>query len=392
MKLLKKRCVAVVAAGTLAAGLLMGCGSSVDHDEVVATVGEDEISYGVANFYARMMQSRYENYYTSLTGDTPAEFWLQQWEGGTYENYVKGNLMEDLENLYLLKQHAEEYDIALTEEEEKAIAQAAADFEEDNALEAKEVVSGYTKYIQEYLELATIEEKMDAPMKEGVDEEVSDEEAAKKSMKYVYFEYSKENKDGQRESMSDDEKKEVKAKAEKFAKDLQDSEEKDIDAAAKKEDLEVETSTFDSETSAPYVDLVKAADKLKENEVTDAVESEDGIYVAQVTSLFDREATDAEKERIVTSRKNEQYDSLIEKWREDTEISINEEVWAKIDFAYQGIAFPKSEDDTASDDTKEQNDAKDEDNAEDDSKSEDTEDNSQTDSDDGGEEDTQDEE
>lgn len=359
MKLLKKRYLAAAMAGILAAGLLTGCGSSVDHDEIVATIGDSELSYGVANFYARMMQSRYENYYTNLTGDTPAEFWLQQWDDGSYENYVKRGLMEDLENLYLISQHADEYDIVLTEEEEKAIAQAAADFEEDNALEAKEVVSGYTKYIEEYLELATISEKMEAPMKEGVDENVSDEEAAKKSMKYVYFEYAKENEDGQKEGMSDDEKKELKTKAEKFAKKLQESKEKDIDAAAEKEDLEVETANFDSEMTAPYVDLVKAADKLEENEVTDAIESDDGIYVAKVTSLFDREATDAEKERIVRNRKNDQYDSLLEKWREETEIVINEEVWAKIEFAYQGIALSKNEDEASTDNT-EANDTADE--------------------------------
>lgn len=374
MKLLKKRCVAVAAAGTLAAGLLMGCGSSVDHDEVVATVGDDSISYGVANFYARMMQSRYENYYTSLTGSTPAEFWLQQWDGGTYENYVKGNLMEDLENMYILRQHAGEYDIALTEEEEKAIAQAAADFEEDNALEAKEVVSGYTKYIQEYLELATIEEKMDAPMKEGIDEDISDEEAAQKSMTYVYFSYSKEGEDGASESMSEDEKKEVKKKAEKFAKDLQDSEEKDIEAAAKKEDLEVETVTFDSEATAPYVDFIKAADKLKENEVTDAIDTESGLYVGQVTSLFDREATDAEKERMIRDRQKEQYDSLLDKWKSETDITLNEEVWEKIGFAYQGIAIPQSEEDSSADDTEknaEEDDSQADDDRDEDAKAED---------------------
>lgn len=360
MKLLKRRCVAAAAAGALAAGLLMGCGASdVNHDEVVVTIGDAEVSYGVANFYARMMQSRYENYYTTLTGDTPAEFWLQQWGEGSYENYVKSGLLEDLENLYVLSQHADEYDVTVTEEEEKAIEKAAADFEEGNALEAKEVVSGYKKYIEEYLRLATIEEKMDAPMKEGVDEEVSDEEAAKKTMKYVYFEYAKEGEDGNSESMSDDEKAELKKKAEKFAKELQDSEEKDIDAAAEKEGLEVETTSFDSEMTAPYVDFVKAADKLGENEVTDAIDSEGGLYVGKVTSLFDREATDKEKERIVRDRKDEQYDSLLKKWKEDTEISVNEEVWQKIGFAYQGIAIPKKEDDgDAKDDNKASSDEK----------------------------------
>ncbi len=350
MKLLKKECVAVIVAGVLAIGLLMGCGSSVDHDEVIGTVGDSEISFGVANFYIRMVQSRYEAYYRDLTGDVPAEFWLQQWDGGSYQDSVKKEILEVLENLYLLRQHAEEYDVVLTEEEERAIAQAAADFEEDNTLEAKEKISGYTKYIQEYLELATIQEKMGAPMKEGVDEEVSDEEAAQKSMKYVYFEYAKKDEDGYSEDMTNDEKKELKAIAEEFAKNLKASKEKDIDSAAEKAGLEVETVTFDSDTKVPFADFIAAADKLKENEVTDVIESGDGLYVGVLTSLLDREATDAEKERIIEERKTEQYDSLIEKWRGETEIVLNEEIWQGIDFAYEGIAIPKK-DDTSNDDT-----------------------------------------
>ncbi len=356
MKLLKKRCVAAAAAGTLAAALLMGCGSSVDDNEVVGTVGESEISFGVANFYLRMVQSRYEAYYTTLTGDTPAEFWLQDWDGGTYQESIKKNLVEKLEDLYLIRQHAQEYDVALTEEEEKAIAKAAADFEEDNSLEAKKLVSGHTEYIQEYLELATIQEKMDEPMKAGVDEDISDEDAAQKSMKYVYFPYVKED-DENSEAISDEEKKELKTKAEKFAKDLQESEEKDIDAAAKEADLEVETVTFDSDTKAPNADFMKAADKLKENEVTDAVESDDGLYVGIVTSLLDREATDTKKEQIIEERKTEQYDSLLKKWREETEISFNEERWQGIDFAYEGVAIPKKEDDAKADNDKKEDSA-----------------------------------
>ncbi|MCI9154095.1 peptidyl-prolyl cis-trans isomerase [Lachnospiraceae bacterium] len=356
MKLLKKRCVAAAAAGTLAAALLMGCGSSVDDNEVVGTVGESEISFGVANFYLRMVQSRYEAYYTTLTGDTPAEFWLQDWDGGTYQESIKKNLVEKLEDLYLIRQHAQEYDVALTEEEEKAIAKAAADFEEDNSLEAKELVSGHTEYIQEYLELATIQEKMDEPMKAGVDEDISDEDAAQKSMKYVYFPYVKED-DENSEAISDEEKKELKTKAEKFAKDLQESEEKDIDAAAKEADLEVETVTFDSDTKAPNADFMKAADKLKENEVTDAVESDDGLYVGIVTSLLDREATDTKKEQIIEERKTEQYNSLLKKWREETEISFNEERWQEIDFAYVGVAIPKKEDDAKADNDKKEDSA-----------------------------------
>ena len=41
MKVLKRRCVAAAAAGTLAAGLLMGCSTQeVNNDEVVAVLGD----------------------------------------------------------------------------------------------------------------------------------------------------------------------------------------------------------------------------------------------------------------------------------------------------------------------------------------------------------------
>ena len=77
--------------------------------------------------------------------------------------------------------------MSLTEEEEEAISEAAAQFDEDNTDEAKETVSGYRKDIEEFLRLATIQTKMDSKMREGVDEEVSDEEAAQKAMKYCIF-------------------------------------------------------------------------------------------------------------------------------------------------------------------------------------------------------------
>lgn len=79
------------------------------------------------------------------------------------------------------------------------------------------------------------------------------------------------------------------------------------------------------------------------------IESENGLYVAVLTSLLDREATDAEKERIIEERKTEQYDSLIEKWREETEITFSEEMLQGMDFAYEGIAIPRNDDESKED-------------------------------------------
>lgn len=45
--------------------------------------------------------------------------------------------------------------------------------------------------------------------------------------------------------------------------------------------------------------------------MTGAIESDAGVYVAKLTSLLDREATDQKKASIIEERKQEQYDSLL---------------------------------------------------------------------------------
>ena len=187
----RKKAVLLTAAGALAAMAVTGCSGSINTDAVVATVGEDDITLGVANFYARMTQGQYETYYAGMMGTTGEAMWTQEaGEGQNYEESVKDSLMENLENMYLISQHAADYEVSLTKEEEDAISEAAAQFDEDNTDEAKEIVSGYRKDIEEFLRLATIQTKMDSKMREGVDENVSDEEAAQKAMKYVFFSYT----------------------------------------------------------------------------------------------------------------------------------------------------------------------------------------------------------
>lgn len=346
MRQWKKRVTVLAAVASLTAASLAGCSGSVDNDEAVATIGNEEISYGVANFYARMQQAQYETYYAGMMGTTGEALWEQEVEEGkTYEDTVKESLLKSLEDMYLLKQHASEYEVALTEEDQKAIDKAVSVFDEDNSLENKEAVSGYQKYVEEFLELATIQNKMQEPMKADVDTEVSDEEAAQKSMKYVYFAYTNTDEEGNSVDMTDEEKEELKATVQTFVDDLKASEAKDIDAAAAAAGKEVQTVTFDSESTAPDAGLIAAADALEqEGDITDLVESDYGIYVGKVTSMLDREATDQEKESIVEERRQEKYDSLLEQWREETEITENEKIWKKVKFKEQGVTIVESAD------------------------------------------------
>lgn len=348
---LGKRAAVLTMAGALAAMTVTGCSGSLDTEAVVATVGEEEITLGVANFYARMTQGQYETYYAAMMGTTPEDMWAQEYgEGTTMEEETKDNLLTSLEDLYILSQHASEYEISLTDDEKKAVTEAAEAFDAANTDEAKEAVSGYQKNIEKVLELMTIQTKMDAAMKEGVDEEVSDEEAAQKSMKYVYLSYTTTDESGNSTAMTDEEKADLKEKAEDLAAQVKDGAE--LEDAAEEAGAEVQTTTFDAESSSPSADLVAAVDALEEEgDVTDIVETDNGIYVGVLTSLLDRDATDAEKDNIVEQRRQDQYDSILEGWRDDTAIKVDEKVWSKVSFEDQGVTIITPEEDTSSDDT-----------------------------------------
>ena len=164
-------------------------------------------------------------------------------------------------------------------------------------------------------------------------------------MKYVYFAYSTKDEEGNSKDMTDEEKKDLKKTAQEFAKNLKDSDAKDIDAAAQAAGYEVQSTTFDSDSVSPDAKLVEAVDALEtEGGVTDVIESDYGLYVGKLTSLLDRGATDQEKKNIVEERKKEQYDGLIEKWRKNSQINEDEKIWDKIDFAKQGVTIKESND------------------------------------------------
>lgn len=339
----RNKAVALMAAVAMAASMLVGCGS-VKNDEIVATVGESKITAGVANFYARYESSSLEEYYKqyfsqmySQYGYTDyempdKEIWEQKMseDGKTLEEQTKESIMETLQRWYLLKNHAKEYKVSLTEKENEAIAKTVKAFMKANKKDAKEAVSGEEQYIKEVLELMTIGEKMYDAMVADVDTKVEDAEAAQKAMQYVTFPLSTTQEDGTTKELTKDEIKKLKTDAESFlagAKEVV-----DFDAYAKEKQYTATAVTFDKETTTPDEKLIKAADKLKEGEFTELIETDHAYYVAKLTSLLDREATDKKKEEIVQERKDETYQNLLEEWKEDIEIKVNKFVWNKISF------------------------------------------------------------
>ena len=175
-----------------------------------------------------------------------------------------------------------------------------------------------------------VQQKMRTAIQAGADTEVSDEEAAQKSMDYVFISYQTKDDSGNSKDVSDDEKTQLKSQAEAIASGLKEG--GDLNALAEEQGATVQTLTFDKDTTSPDEDLIKAADALGEGESTDVIETEKGCYVAKVTSLLDRTATDSKKSQIVQERQTKLYDDTLKKWRKKADIKVHKSVWKKVSF------------------------------------------------------------
>ena len=253
-------------------------------------------------------------------------------EGKTMEDDVKANIMESVQNLYILEAHAKDYEVALTEDDEAAIAKAAEKFVKKNESKVLKKVSGDIEIVKELLRLLTIESKMYDAMIADVDRKVSDDEAAQKLMGYASFAYSTTDESGQTVELTDDQKKELKEKAAEFLKKAKKTD--DLEKLAKEYSVTwTKDTAFDSKSTSPAEEVVKAVDKMKKKgKFTDVIETESGLFVAQLISKFDRKATDSKKEEIITERENARYEELLKEWREAIEITVVDKTWDKVDF------------------------------------------------------------
>ena len=339
MKGLGKKVVALAAVATMAMTALTGCAeSSFDSKEIIATVDDTKITAGVANFYLRYQQCEVEAIYKQMVGENLWITTVDETTGDTYADLVKKDAMESLVEMYIAKAHMDEYDVTISKEEKEAISKSAEAFVKANDKEALAKVSGEKKIVEELLELNTIYSKVKAAVTKEADREVSDEEAALKKMTYVKFATSTTSDDGTTTELSDGKIKELKKEAQDVLENAKAA--GDLLTYAETTEHQGTELSFNAESTAIATEAIKAADALGEGEFAELIEAEDGFYVIQVTSLLDREATDANKKDILQKEKDDFYTKVYEAWKEEVKVDIKDKVLDKIDFQALEITTP----------------------------------------------------
>lgn len=342
MKEMTKKTAVVAMAGIMAVGMLTGCGEKkLDGSKTVATVDGTKIPLGVVSLSVREGQMQTEAMYRSYMGGSDFDIWDTEAEKGkTYGEQAVEESLKDVELMYIMKAKAADYDIELTDEDEKAIAEAAASFMEANSEETIADLAVTEDQVKTYLELQTYKQKIHDPIIADVDKNVSDEEAQQSSFEYVSVSTA---------DLSDDEIKEKKEDAQKILDGLKADPDGDFSEIAKSvddsysslsgtfdanetsededtddEDAEEDSSSYSGTYPEEVIDVLRTLD---DGEVaSDIIETDTAYYVVKLDKKDDEEATETKKESIISTREQTLYTDTTEKWLDDADIKEEKKV------------------------------------------------------------------
>ena len=371
---LGKKALAVTMAAVFAAGTFTGCGSNIDGTKTAITVDDETATLGMVSFLAHYESAMVYSYYGAYLGSGYYDTVADESSGDTYGDVVVQRAAEDIEEMLVLKKHAADYGAEITDEEEKAIEEAAQAYIDKNDSKTLKKIGASKEDVIALLELQTIKSKMLDPMAEDVDTEVTDEEAQQSKGTLIKVslpdsgsfktgsEYLEENGESVAEAdesvtnaesqladmlnqatseATESSREEIKTNLDEILKEINASDDPsscDMNSIAQgvAEDYSASTvqwSANDDEQTDVDTVIADAAKKMKDGEVYPEVltnEDETEYYIFRLDSEFDKDATESEKGTILYDRKQDNYESIIEEWKESMTINVDDSLLAKI--------------------------------------------------------------
>ena len=339
MKVLRKL-AALVLAGALCVSSLAGCG--INKEATVATLGEQEVSLGLANFMVKYYKASMDDSYTAISAMLGG---ADAWDGSLsmYGYMGKDDLVNYVMNIlhlmYTLDAHTADYKVTVTEEEQKEIEEAAAAFIESNSKDAINELGATEEIVAEYLRLTVIATKMEYEIVKGADHVVSDEDANMRGYSYVAVPFDGETKDGKFVEYTDEEVNKIKENVNKMIDELTaEGSTAKLEDVAKKYKYDLKTGAYSTKTDSTAIDkeLLKAMKALKEGETSKLIEGDDDVfYIVRIDADTDEKATKEKRESIIEERETKFYQDKITEWQTDDGWTVNTKVLEDIEFYHK---------------------------------------------------------
>jgi len=308
----------------------------------VVSVGNKKVLYSETMAYFKSFQVQMEAQYGS-------EIWGYDFGGGqTFEELAKQDIMNMIVQNKIISDKAGSFNVSISEDEEAEIKEYTTKFlagitDEDKATYGitEEIVTNILKddlLKQKVYEAATLD----------VDTEVSDEEAKQVTIQHLLIKTQKTNEEGKTVDFTEKEKAEARKKAENLLKEAKETEDFYKLAEANTDDSSVEYTFGKGEMVKPFEE---AAFAMKQGEVSDIVETDYGFHILYCVSDFDEDATQEQKEQIISERQSDVFQKLYEEWNKEANVKVNDELWGSITFISEDAKSDTAEEEKAGDTT-----------------------------------------
>lgn len=326
-----KKLTAIALAAVMSITTLAGCGG-MDKNKTIATLGDQKVTLGLANFLARYQQATYDDVYKQFGYDDIWSLDSGAGDGTTMEDSVKESTMQMLHTYYTLKLHMSDYNVTLSDDTKKEITEVATKFMEANTQEALDELGATQEIVEELLTLYTIYSLMNEAISAEVDTNVSDEEANMRAFDQIAIPYATHTDDeGNTVEYTEDEKKEIKEKAQELLGKVR-KKDATFKECAKEYGYTASDRTYDKDDTALLEDLKKGLDAMKAGDAANLIETENTLYIVKVTAETDKEATEENRESIIEQRKSDHFNEVVEGWQKDDGWEVNSKVLAEIKF------------------------------------------------------------
>ena len=250
---------------------------------------------------AKVYLVNYQNIYGTAYG---LDLWKHDFGDNSLVSYVKNITMKELTQVVCMDQLAKSKEMKLSEDEEKKIAQAAAEYYNSLTEEEISYMGVSESDITEYYEHYALAQKLYNSLTNAVDEEVSDDEARVMEIMQIYVsEADKSNEIAARLAQGED-----------FATLANNYNELgSIQVTVSRDDLpsEVEQIAF----------------QMENDEISGKIAVDGGYYFIKCLNKYNQELTEANKANIVEKREKEAFDDEYNEFVSSLNSNINANLW-----------------------------------------------------------------
>ncbi len=254
---------------------------------------------------AKVYLTNYQNIYGTAYG---LNLWEHDFGDDSLTQYVKDITLEELTHVVCMDLLAESQEVSLSEEEKADVASAAKEYYASLSEDEIAYLAVTESDIAEYYAHYALAQKLYRSLTNGVNDEVSDDEARVIEIMQIY--------------VTDE------TKAAEVSSKLKNGD--DFASVANNYNQLSSIQVTVSRDELP-VEVEKVAFDLDNGEISDEIPVDHGYYFIKCLNKYDEELTEANKSNIVEKREKEAFDDIYNEYVSGLSSYLNQNLWDELE-------------------------------------------------------------